>query len=147
MTVVHSEATIDRPADEVFDFFADGSNNPSWQTLVVATTGPDGPLGTGSTFRQTVRSPLGFKVSANYELTEFDRPRTLALKTRSGGPIRPTQRFELSQTADGQTIVRNTIEYRPQGIGKLALPVLILLRPLFQWESSWIKNVRRILTA
>ena len=146
MTIPHHEATIDRPAKEVFDFLAGGANNPSWQPPVVATTHPDGPLGAGSIFRQTVRSPLGFKVSADYELTEFDRPRTLALKIRSGGPIRPTQRFDLSQTADGQTTVRNTIEYRPSGIAKLALPVLIVLRPLFQWQTSWIKNVRDSLT-
>jgi hypothetical protein len=146
MTTAHHEATIDRPAEEVFDFLADGADNASWQPRVVATIGPDGPIGVGTTFRQTVRSPLGFKVSADYELTEFDRPGTLALKIRSVGPIRPTQRFELSETADGQTTIRNTIDYRATGIMRLASPVFALLRPLFRWEGSWIKNVRGALT-
>jgi hypothetical protein len=49
-----------------------------------------GPLGAGTTFRQTVRHPLGFTVSADYRITVYDRPRQLAMVVTSGGPVRPT---------------------------------------------------------
>ncbi len=35
MASAHREVTIDRPADVVFDFLADGTNNPTWQSAVV----------------------------------------------------------------------------------------------------------------
>ena len=57
MTQAHHDVRIARPIEDVFDFLANGANNPRWQPLVVSTV-PDGEsLGVGSTFRQTVRHP------------------------------------------------------------------------------------------
>ena len=35
MASAHKAVRIDRPVDVVFDFLADGTNNPAWQPAVV----------------------------------------------------------------------------------------------------------------
>lgn len=147
MTRIEHHVNINRPTEEVFDFLADGANNPRWQPPVIETTQTDGPLGVGTKFHQKMRHPLGFKVSADYRIVSYQPPRELALQTSSGGLIRPTQRYELTANTDGSTTLRTIIEYRPQGLMQIALPLLALLHPLFAWEASWIDNAREVLSS
>jgi uncharacterized membrane protein len=145
MTRVEHRVTIDRPADEVFRFLADGANNPRWQPPVVKTSRADVQLVAGTRFNQTMRHPFGFRISSDYRITVFEPNRALALKTISGGPIRPVQHYELTAESDDRTTVRSIIEYQPHGLVRLALPTLAFLRPLFAWETSWLDNVRELL--
>jgi uncharacterized protein YndB with AHSA1/START domain len=140
------QAKIDCPADEVFSFLADGTNNPRWQPPVIQTDAPNGPVGAGTKFRQRVRHPFGFKVSADYEIVEYEPPDRLVVRTISGGPIRPSQRYELASNADGSTSVRSIVECELSGLMRLAVPLLPVLYPLFAWEASWIDNVRDLLS-
>jgi hypothetical protein len=94
-----------------------------------------------------MRHPLGFKVSANYQIVCYEPPRELALQTSSGGPIRPTQHYELTANTDGSTTLRTIIEYHPQGLMQIARPLLALLHPLFAWEAAWIDNARETLSS
>ncbi|HVX20476.1 MAG TPA: SRPBCC family protein [Acidimicrobiales bacterium] len=145
------DVAVARPVDTVFDFLADGTNNPYWQPMVVRTTPdrPGEPVGVGTVFRQRVRHPLGFTVSADYRLTVYERPTALALVVVSGGPVRPTMAYELAETgaAGGAavTTVRCTLRSAPQGWAKLAAPLLNVVHPLFAWEAAWVDNARDIL--
>jgi uncharacterized membrane protein len=145
MTRVQREVQIDRPAEEVFAFLADGSNNPSWQPRVIETIQVDTPLGVGTRFHQTVRHPLGFRVSADYVLTVYEPGHELALRTTSGGPIRPTQHYHLTADTTTSTTVRSCLEYRPEGLARGAYPLFALLRPLFSWEASWLDRAGDVL--
>jgi len=136
---------IARPIEDVFDFLANGTNNPRWQNRVTMTTQVGDTLGVGTAFRQSMRHPLGFSVSANYRITAFERPRLLVTKVTSGGPIRPAETYELTGNAAGGTTVRCTIDVRAAGAARIATPVLALLRPLFAWEASWLDNARDVL--
>lgn len=146
-TRAEHQVTIDRPAEEVFAFLANGANNPRWQPPVIETTQTDPTLGVNTRFHQTMRHPLGFKVPADYQITTYEPGRELALETTSGGPVHPTQRYELTSTPDGGTILRSVIEYQAQGLMRFALPVLALLHPLFAWEASWIEKARDAVSA
>src|ERR1700685_2797602 len=84
MASAQHNVEIGRPAEEVFDFLAEGTNNPRWQPPVIHTMRSDGPVGVGTTFRQSVRHPFGFTVSANYRVATFERPRVLALVVHCG---------------------------------------------------------------
>jgi hypothetical protein len=42
----------------VFDFLADGTNNPTWQPSVVDVAGDEAAPGMGARYRQSVRHPL-----------------------------------------------------------------------------------------
>ncbi len=134
------EVRIDRPITEVFDFLADGTNNPRWQPLVVTSIGPEGPVGPGATFTQRVRSPLGFTVSANYRVIAYEPSQKLSMTVTSGGPIRPTITYTLT-AEDQATIVRCVVEYRPAGLARLTAPLFVLLHPLFAWEASCLERV------
>ncbi len=140
MTTATHEVRIERPIAEVFDFLADGTNNPRWQPFLVVSTGPDGPIGLGATFSQRMRSPLGFTVSSDCRITAYEPPNKLSMTVASGGPIRPT--FTYTLTPDDQaTVVRCVVEYRPDRLARLSTPVFALLHPLFAWEASWLKRV------
>jgi hypothetical protein len=138
------DVTIDRPIENVFDFLADGTNNRYWQPMVVSTESDGTPIGVGTVFRQKVRHPLGFKVSADYRLTAYERPTTLAVVVISGGPIRPTMSYELA-AHDRITTVRCTLESGRHGLGRLAAPFLAVIHPLFAWEAAWVDDAKEIL--
>jgi uncharacterized protein YndB with AHSA1/START domain len=144
MTAATREVHIDRPITEVFDFLANGTNNPRWQPFLVASNGPDGPIGLGATFRQRMRSPLGFTVSSDCRITAYEPPHTLSMTVASGGPIRPTFTYTLTPDDRG-TIVRCVVEYRPSRLARPTAPLFALLHPLFAWEASWLKRVAVLL--
>lgn len=84
--------TIARPAPEVFEFFADASNNPAWQKGMQGCewTTP-GPIGVGSVYRQTA-SFLGRPVISVFEVTEFEPGFKIRIETvESTFPIQVTR--------------------------------------------------------
>lgn len=86
---------IDRPASEVFEFFADASNNTEWQRGMksCAWTRPQ-PIGVGARYRQTA-SFLGRPVESVFEVKEFDPGRMIHIETvESTFPIQVTRRVE-----------------------------------------------------
>lgn len=141
MPAAHHSVDIARPIEAVFDFLANGANNPRWQIAVTTTAQLGDQLGVGTTFKQSMRHPLGFTVPGNYRITAFERPHTIAKKGTSGGPIRPTETYVLIENATGGT-VRCTIDFQPSAAGRIAMPLLGLLHPLFAWEASWLDNAR-----
>ena len=78
MTGARRSVDIARPIEDVFDFLANGANNPRWQTCVTSTMQLGPTLGTGTAFKQSMRHPLGFAVPANYRITVFERPHIIA---------------------------------------------------------------------
>lgn len=122
----------------MFDFLANGANNPRWQTLVTSTTQLGDSIGAGTAFMQSMRHPLGFTVPANYRITVFDRPRIIAKAGTSGSPIRPTETYELTENAAGGTTAMCTMDVQPAGAGRISAPLLAVLHPLFAWEASWL---------
>lgn len=142
MPSAHHEVRLEHPPEVVFDFLLDGTNNPSWQRPVVEVAPPAAVPGVGTVFHQRMRHPLGFKVTADYEVTAAQRPRELVLSARGGGPIRPTLHHELTEADDGTaTVLRSTVEYRPHGAARALAPVLALLHPLFAWEAGWTERL------
>jgi uncharacterized protein YndB with AHSA1/START domain len=144
MTKAQHVVRIGRPNTEVFDFLADGTNNPRWQPMVVKTTGSEGALKAGAMFHQRVRHPFGFTVSADYCITTYDAPYRLALTVTSGGPIRPTLTYVVTPEGES-TVVHCTVELHPSGLARLATPLLVLLHPLYAWEAAWIDRARDVL--
>jgi hypothetical protein len=144
---VHSQRDIEigQPIDVVFDFLADGANNPRWQPGIIETTRIGQHQGAGSDYRQLVRHPLGFKVSANYRLTGFNRPRWLQFEITSGGPVRPIGAYELTPVGPTRTRVRFTLEYKPRRAVILTIPFHPLVRALFHRETWWIDRAKRVL--
>lgn len=84
--------TIRRPAGEVFEFFADASNNPSWQNgMKECSWVTDPPIGVGSRYEQRARL-MGWNVISLFEVTEFQSGRMIRIETiKSTFPIQVTR--------------------------------------------------------
>lgn len=72
---------IRRPADLVFEFFADASNNPRWQKGMRSCEWiSDPPIGVGSTYEQRARF-MGREVVSVFEVTAFEPGRLIEIET------------------------------------------------------------------
>lgn len=115
--------TIERSADDVFDYLADGTNNPQWRTGVVEIERTSAAVGVGATYRQVLRGPGGRRVDGDYRVTVYDRPRTLAFEVIAG-PARPTGTFSLTTVDDGNTRVTFRLAVSPIGLMRLMSPMI-----------------------
>lgn len=121
------EATvkIDRPIEEVFDFLADGENDPKFSPRVLQirkTT--DGAPGVGTVYASTVKD-AGMKTKRQFELTEFERPTRIRWAERSRNLITaPEGGYDLTPDGDGTRLtVYNVLE--GHGPGKLLTPLAL----------------------
>src|SRR4051812_27308010 len=65
---------IDRPIEEVFNFLADGTNDPKFSARVLEMAkATDGPVGVGTVFKSTVKD-AGVKTNREFKITEFEPP-------------------------------------------------------------------------
>ena len=115
---------IARPADEVFDYLADVSNNPSWQKGMQScewTSEP--PIGGGSTYSQLARF-MGKNIKSSFVVTEFEPGRRIAIKTvESTFPIQVERRVE--PTGPDSCRVSAQIGGGPdKGVAKLLAPIM-----------------------
>jgi carbon monoxide dehydrogenase subunit G len=111
--------TVQRPIEEVFAFLADAENDRRWRTAVLDIERVSGD-GVGTRYRQGVKGPMGRRVAADFEITEFTPPRTIGFRA-TAGPVRPTGRYEL-EPVDGGTRVRFSLAAETRGFAKLMSP-------------------------
>ena len=120
--MVRIELTIDvaRPAEEVFGHLVDLDRLPEWQSSAVESRA-DEPLAEGVRIFECRRA-LGREVHSELEVTEFDRPRRLVLKTLKG-PVKFTVDHRLAE-ADGGTRLTVVAEGKAGRLMRLGEPVL-----------------------
>lgn len=122
MVSIHGEIVIERPVELVFDFVADERNEPIYNRRVVrAEKLTEGPIGTGTQFRAATRT-MGGQAEMLIEITDYDRPRTLASTTQmTSVDIRGVVRF--APDLDG-TRLRWSWDVQPKGMLRLLASVL-----------------------
>jgi uncharacterized protein YndB with AHSA1/START domain len=117
---------VDRPIEEVFDFLADGENDPKFspRVLEIAKT-TDGPAGVGTVYASTVKD-AGVKTKREFRLTEFERPTRIRWTEISKNLVMaPEGGYDLAPAGEGKTQVTlfNVLEGR--GLGKLIGPLAL----------------------
>ena len=113
-----SSTFINRPQQEVFDYVTNPANNAKWQDGTESAEWTSaGPPRVGSTVK-FVAKLLGRKIEAVVEVTGWDPPNLLSIKS-VGGPIpfESTQRF--AAQGDG-TLLTETGQAEIGGFFKLA---------------------------
>jgi uncharacterized protein YndB with AHSA1/START domain len=116
------DLTIGRQPEEVFTYLEDPEKVVQWQAWAVdVQQETPGPRGVGTRFRD-VRKFLGRKIDSTVEFTEYEPPRTLALKV-SAGPVPFNVRQTLEPAAGGTRLVVHA-EGEPGGFFKLAEPIV-----------------------
>jgi len=111
---------IDRNIDDVFDFLAEGTNDPKFSPRVkeIRKT-PDGPVAIGTIFESTVKD-AGMTTQRKFEVTGLQAPTTIRWSERSKNAITvPEGGYDLEEVGDTQTrvTIRNTFE--GHGFGKV----------------------------
>ena len=114
---------IERPANDVFAFFADASNNPRWQKGQVScewVTPP--PVEVGSVYQQEARF-LGRRVLTRFEVVEHDPDRVIAINSvESSFPIRVRRTVE--PLSPSRSRVTTDINGEPGGFFRIVGPIL-----------------------
>ncbi|HEY3312458.1 MAG TPA: SRPBCC family protein, partial [Anaerolineales bacterium] len=94
--MAHAEDSIliERPVDLVFNFVADGMNNPHWRPAVIDIERlPGKPLGVGAVFKQGLKGPGGRRIDGDYEIVESVPNRLIKFQVIAG-PARPTGMYQ-----------------------------------------------------
>jgi uncharacterized membrane protein len=103
MFTVERSISINRPRQEVYDFTADPSNLPKWQSQILsAEWSSEGPHGVGSTCR-SVALFMGREMEITSQITMMDPPNQQAFKT-VGGPVPTEGGFKFDQDGNGTKI-------------------------------------------
>lgn len=115
MIEVQVDIEVDRPADEVFAYWSDWTNNPRWQQGMVACTWTsEPPLRLGSTYDQEARF-LGRPVRSSFEVVEYEPGRRVRIVSTAGTmPLDITR--EVEPRAGGGTTLHATIRGGPEGV-------------------------------
>jgi carbon monoxide dehydrogenase subunit G len=106
MAQIRKTIEVDAAQDGAFSLLTDLDRLPDWSTITVAThDGPDQPLHTGDTFRQSLRI-IGRPIDTEWTVTELDRHRHVAYEAT--GPA--GARLRMAQTVDS-TGVGSTVSF------------------------------------
>jgi carbon monoxide dehydrogenase subunit G len=116
---------IDRPIEEVFDFLADGTNDPKFSPRVqeIAKT-TDGPAGVGTVYKSTVKD-AGMTTKREFKLTEFTPPTRLRWAEQSKNLVTAAEGgYDLATEGRGTRLtIYNVLE--GHGAGKLIAPLAV----------------------
>jgi carbon monoxide dehydrogenase subunit G len=118
-------AVVARPIEEVFDFLADGTNDPKFSARVLEMAkATDGPVGVGTVFRSTVKD-AGVKTEREFEITEFERPTRIRWAERSKNQVTAVEGgYDLAPEGSGTRVtIHNVLE--GHGMGKLIAPLAL----------------------
>lgn len=90
---------IKRPQEEVFEFLTNPTNDPKWRDSAVSGEWTsDGPIGVGST-KHNIDKLLGREIKSTIEVTVWDPPHKVGLKTVGGPmPYEATETFESKES-------------------------------------------------
>jgi uncharacterized protein YndB with AHSA1/START domain len=143
MPRIQREIVINRPVDEVFDFMADGRNEPQYNPhMLRAEQTSAGPIGLGTRFSTEVTT-RGRSMEMAYEITAYERPQRLASRTiKAVVDVQSTETFD---PVPGGTRLRWLWEVEPRGVFKLLTP--LLARMLGRRLDTVLANIKRLLEA
>ncbi|WP_406002327.1 SRPBCC family protein [Streptomyces sp. NBC_00829] len=116
------EATVEvgRPIEEVFEFLADGRNDPKFspRVLEIVKT-PDGPTTKGTVFKSTVKD-AGMTTKREFRIAEIVVPTKIRWNETSNNIVTATEGgYDLESTPEGTTRVRIYNHLEGHGVGKL----------------------------
>ena len=121
---VRVDIEIDRPAQEVFDYLADGEKMPRWMKEFTSVEKiSDGPIGEGTEFRYHDKRGT----DSTYELAEFQPPNRIAWHGATVkmplGTVTPDGYYDIHEH-DGHTHVEMHMQPRLNGLAKLMGPMM-----------------------
>ena len=107
---LHTEVTIDAPAEVVWDVLTDLDRYPEWNPFIVESTGTPS---VGARLTNRLQPPGGKAMTFRPTVTEFEPGATFEWLGRAGLPriFDGRHRFELRATPSGGTAVAHTEQF------------------------------------
>ena len=139
MPAAEGSVVINCPRSEVFAFVADHENDPKWRPGVADIKRASGE-DRGAIYTQGMKGPMGRRIDADFEVTDYQPDTLLAFRTVAG-PVRPegSYRFE---DADGGTRVTFSLDANLSGVKKLMSP---MVSKSMRGEVAALDNLKRVL--
>jgi hypothetical protein len=122
MATFDESVVIHRPLEEVFAFVSNLENDPPWSSATEIRQTSDGPIGTGTTFRQRDRF-LGRPVDLRLEVVAYETNHSITLSSASGLLSLEGTRI-VEPLADTATRVTFKGRGHARGVLKFAEPLL-----------------------
>ncbi|MEU9252000.1 SRPBCC family protein [Streptomyces sp. NPDC048270] len=120
---------IDRPVEEVFDYLADGHNDPDFSPRVQQITkSPEGRTALGTVFRSTVKD-AGMKTGREFRIVGFDPPHLIRWTEQSRNLVTAEGGYDLEALPGGRTRVRIFNTLAGHGLGKLLVGFAVSAAP------------------
>ena len=135
--------TINRPAEVVFAYIADGEKCPQWRPGVLDIKRVSGDGGVGTRYAQGVKGPMARRIAADYEVTVFEPNQRLEFQTLTG-PARPHGRYDFAAT-DGGTRLTFSLDAELSGLSKLFMGGMV--QSTMDTEVKNLDTVKRVLEA
>ena len=118
MPSAQRSVVINRPVEDVFEFFTNPTNESRWRTHLVEVS-TTGPLGVGSRVHQVVKGPAGRGIPADIEVTAYQPPARYGFRVVAG-PVRPTGEYQFAGEGD-TTTVSLSLDAQMSGLKKLLM--------------------------
>lgn len=143
MVHVHGSTLIHRPVEEVFDYAADQTNEPTYNRRMSASRKvTEGPVGVGTHFHATTVSGRR-PVDLDIEVTQYDRPTRFGTHTTmAAADVTGVLTFRPSGTG---TRMSWSWEIQPAGMARLLSPLFALVGQR-QEKACWA-GMKRVLEA
>jgi hypothetical protein len=142
MLRIEREIVINRSIEAVFDFVADGCNEPKYNPHFLRVEQvPAGVIGPGTRFVLCGKM-LGRATEVISEITAFERPRRLVSRLIDM-PIMRLRNTETFDPVQGGTRMHWLWEVEPRGLCKWMTP--LIARRLEQGLDTVFANIKRLL--
>ncbi len=100
MIQIHESVFIRQPVERVFEYVTDLSNNPAWQSGILATAiTSEGAVGVGSTY-SCVNRFMGIRIESAGEILEYE-PNRLCTYLFTSGSVSGESRFVFESQNQG----------------------------------------------
>ena len=142
MVEVETSVLINQPIEKVFEFVTTPENDAQWYIGVESRDHTPGePAGVGSTSQSEIRF-LGVSVTVDWEVTGYDPPKKIEVKTTKG-PVSMESGYTLEAVTGRQTKVTVHGEADVSGVFSVAEPIVERMAQR-QWEASF-ENLKDVL--
>jgi len=138
---VTARTEIGVPAAELFDYVADFSNNPDWQSGIQSTewTSPP-PIGVGSTYRQQIEYR---DITTTYAVTAFEPGRSITSESQEGATIPTSVTRTVEPLGESHSRITVVLIGRPGGLRRLIKPFLVrMVRESVQSDYRRLKRLK-----
>lgn len=132
--------TINRPVNEVFDYVADGSNEPEWHYDVKEVhRKSDGMYELGEKLRWVIKFPGGSDTYTS-EVTALEPNRLIEI-TALEGMVLPVLTHTFQPEGNGTRYTRR-VRFQPKGFLRVVAPLMGLLN---NPNKRWAENLKALL--